>query len=193
VRQFIPRESLAVRLFPAGLTLAVLGFGVYFDHASSSIAAPQQAAAMDRALARDDASPDVRRVAQWAVATQDTAGLPFVVVDNVESRIFAFDPQGRSIGSASVHDGSAPQRAASDSPGRFVADPIASARSGAVVWVSAGRQIAVRSADGNATPPDDASSLEVERAFWIERLAALRTQPSVAYVLPKAQGARRPS
>lgn len=193
MHHLIASESLAVRLFPAGLTLAVLGFGLYFDHASSSIVAPQQAAAMDRALTRDDASPDVRRVAQWAVTTQDTAGLPFVVVDNVESRIFAFDPQGRPIGSASVHDGKAAEEAASEPAGRFVADPIASARSGAIVWVGAGRQLAVRSADEKAPAPPDASSLQVERTFWIERLAALRTQPSVAYVLPKAHTGRRPS
>jgi hypothetical protein len=182
------REGLAIRLFPAGLAVAIVAFGMYFDHAASRLPAPQQAAATDRALTRDDASPEVRSVARWAVATQDTAGLPFVVVDNAQSRIFAFDPQGRPIGSASVQEGGVALS------GRFVADPIASARSDGIVWVQAGRRIAVKAADERGAGGD--ASLQVEPAFWIERLAALRTQPSVAYVLAReyvARTGRRPS
>jgi hypothetical protein len=177
-------------LFPAALALAVVGFGMYFDHAASSVAAPQRAAATDRALAREDASLEVRRVAQWAVITEDTAGLPFVVVDNTQSRIFAFDPQGRPLGSATVRDGSV------SAPGRFVADPIASARSGGIVWANAGAQVAVRSADEHApmeSAEGAAASLQVEPAFWTERLATLRAQPSIAYVLARAYTGRKPS
>ena len=181
-------EGLAARLFPAGLAAAMVGFGLYFDHAASSVASwQQQGAAVERALAREAASPEVQRLARWAVATQDPAGLPFVVVDKVQSRIFAFDPQGQPTGNASVQADEA--LAAS---GRFVADPIASARSGAIVWVNAGRQLAVRSVSGALAAGDD-TSLQVEPAFWIERLAALRTQPSVAYVLPRGYAERSPS
>jgi hypothetical protein len=181
------REGLAARIFPVGLAVAVVGFGAYFDHASSSVARRQeQGTAIESALVREDASPEVRRVAQWVVATQDAGGLPFVVVDKVQSRIFAFDPQGQPTGNAAMQ----PEGGVSPS-GRFVADPIASARSGAIVWANAGTQLTVRSLDEGA-PAGDAALLQVEPAFWIERLAPLRTQ-SVAYVLPRSYAVGNPS
>ena len=112
----LPRVSAgrAARLFPAGLAASLVAFGVYFDHL-------------------EPASSPVWRVAQWAVATQDTAGLPFFVVDKAQARIYSFDPQGRPTGDAPVQPA--------------VAD---------------------------------------------DRLAATRTGPSVAYVIERADTARRP-
>lgn len=180
-------HGLTARFFPAVLAAAVVGFGLYFDQAASSLAAQQQqGAAIDTALAREAASPEVRRIARWAVATQDAAGLPFVVVDKVQARIFAFDPQGHPTGNGAL------QTDRDLAPGRFVADPLASARSGAIVWANASAQLAARSLTGDAGASDN-TSLQVEPGFWFERLAALRTQPSVAYVLPQGYTARGPS
>src|SRR5213595_3147228 len=139
--------GLAARLFPAGLLAVLVGFGLYFDHAASFGAAMEEnVAALDGELERESASPDVRQVAQWAVATQDHAGLPFVVIDKAQARIFAFDPQGRLRGNAPVllaaardDEATAPVTPA----GRFVADVFASARSGAIVWVNADTQLAL--------------------------------------------------
>lgn len=183
------RSSLAPGLFPAALAAAVVGFGFYFDHGASPADAPQaRSAAIDGELARKAASPEVRRIAHWTISTQDHAGLPFVVVDPGQARIFAFDPQGRLTGSAPVR-----MHADGMPAGRLVADPIASARSGAIVWTKAGAQLAIGARE------DDAAALSVAPAFWRGCLSTLRTQPSIAYVLPPiaaaiaADAQRRPS
>ncbi len=45
-------------------------------------------------------SADARRLADWAVSSDDTHGQPFLIVDKIEARVFAFDPYGRLRGSA---------------------------------------------------------------------------------------------
>jgi hypothetical protein len=44
-------------------------------------------------------SEPARRLADWAIASGDPAGRPFVIVDKREARVLAFDPQGVLIGS----------------------------------------------------------------------------------------------
>lgn len=44
------------------------------------------------------ASKDARRVADWAVASGDNAGLPFVVIDKIRAKVFVFDGVGRLRG-----------------------------------------------------------------------------------------------
>lgn len=46
------------------------------------------------------ASADTRRLADWVIATGDTHGLPFIIVDKVAARVFAFDAKGLVRGSA---------------------------------------------------------------------------------------------
>lgn len=41
------------------------------------------------------ATPDARRVADWAVRTGDNERLPFIIIDKVAAAIFVFDVQGR--------------------------------------------------------------------------------------------------
>lgn len=43
----------------------------------------------------EQASDDARRLADWVVTSGDAHGLPFVIVDKKEARVFAFDPLGR--------------------------------------------------------------------------------------------------
>jgi hypothetical protein len=45
-------------------------------------------------------SAEARDVADWVVDSGDHAGLPFVIVDKVQSRVFVFDGQGRLQGAA---------------------------------------------------------------------------------------------
>jgi hypothetical protein len=47
-------------------------------------------------------SPDARRVADWAVASGDNAGLPYVVIDKVSARVFVFDAQGQLRGESTA-------------------------------------------------------------------------------------------
>jgi hypothetical protein len=170
------------RFFPAALAAAVLGFGLYFDHALSDTGPQQRATDVDRELAQSAASPQVRRIVAWAVMTQDHGGLPFVVIDPADARIYAFDPSGHPTGHAlmvSTHVDDAFAAA-----GRLLADPIASARSGTLVWTSAEMQLTVGTGDEDAREPV-APTLRVAPAFWKGCLEQLRTQPSVAYVLPR--------
>jgi hypothetical protein len=46
------------------------------------------------------ASKDTRRIADWVVATGDNHGLPFVVIDKIEAKVFVFDSVGRLRGAA---------------------------------------------------------------------------------------------
>lgn len=48
----------------------------------------------------EEVSPAARRMAAWVTATDDTHGRPFVVVDKLAARVFAFDRRGILIGGA---------------------------------------------------------------------------------------------
>jgi hypothetical protein len=48
----------------------------------------------------ETASRDTRRVADWVVASGDNHGLPFVIIDKVNAKVFVFDPPGRLQGAA---------------------------------------------------------------------------------------------
>lgn len=56
-------------------------------------------------FARERASRETRHVADWVVhagdnRAPDSAGLPFVIIDKRDARIFVFDPDGRLLGAA---------------------------------------------------------------------------------------------
>lgn len=59
-------------------------------------------------LRGEQASREVRHVADWAVHTGDHGGLPFVIVDKKDSRVFVFDAQGRLLGASAALVGAAP-------------------------------------------------------------------------------------
>jgi hypothetical protein len=66
---------------------------------SPTLAAGARAA--DRADFRGaPASEGARRVADWAIASGDSRGLPFVIVDKVAAEVFVFYPDGRLRGHA---------------------------------------------------------------------------------------------
>lgn len=185
----------------------MFGFGAYFDHAANHTAqVPDTVATLNADLARASASPQVGRVAQWAVLTGDHSGLPFVVVDKSRARLFAFDPQGRLRGSTPIlrsASGRQERNAASMPEGRFVADSWLSVRSDGIVWVNADTTVSLHglssSQASEATPnvpaaPDAnataQAALHVEDGFYRNYLSPLRSQGSVAYVLhedPSAQ------
>ncbi len=121
-----------------------------------ALAADAQA---DEALAIALAEPQGRppsgvagRLADWVSATDDNGELPYLIVDKLGARIFAFDSGGLFLGSAPVlvglarGDDSAPgigdlklAQIASDQrttpAGRFVASFCASAGHGTMLWV----------------------------------------------------------
>jgi len=58
-------------------------------------------------LALAQASDDVRQVAHWVVGAKDNHGLPFIVVDKKNARVFVFDPAGKIRGASAALIGSA--------------------------------------------------------------------------------------
>jgi hypothetical protein len=48
------------------------------------------------------ASPDARHIADWSLHSGDNAGMPFVVIDKVNARLFVFDALGRLRGASPV-------------------------------------------------------------------------------------------
>jgi hypothetical protein len=51
-------------------------------------------------FAGEPASRDVRHIADWVVDSGDNRGLPFVIIDKTDARIFVFDPGGWIVGAA---------------------------------------------------------------------------------------------
>lgn len=45
-------------------------------------------------------SIDARNVADWVAASSDNQGLPFIIIDKVEARVFLFDDRARFLGAA---------------------------------------------------------------------------------------------
>jgi hypothetical protein len=48
------------------------------------------------------ASADVRRLADWVVASRDHAERPFALVDKVQATLYVFAPTGRLIGASPI-------------------------------------------------------------------------------------------
>jgi hypothetical protein len=118
--------------------------------------ATEARAAEDRPLGayfgRERASRTARLIADWIVDSADNQGLPFVIVDKIDAKIFVFDAGGRIRGAAPAllglarGDHTVPgigDRELSDMPpetrttpaGRFVAAMGMDARGEDVVWV----------------------------------------------------------
>ncbi|HSG88756.1 MAG TPA: hypothetical protein VLA56_06065 [Pseudomonadales bacterium] len=140
------------RIAIVALSLGLLPPGVA---ATDGATAPQSNASssVKRAVfARVRASRDVRELADWVVDSDDSAGLPFVIVDKANAHVFVFDAAGRILGAAPALLGVARgdhtvsgigDREYSDMPpetrttpaGRFVATRGMSTRGEDVVWV----------------------------------------------------------
>ena len=73
----------------------------------SATPAPAERHGLRADFGRERASPDARRIADWIVDSTDNRGLPFVIVDKVDARVFVFDAGGRVQGAAPPLLGSA--------------------------------------------------------------------------------------
>ena len=140
----------AVRAVSGALALA-LAFAS-FDAASADDAATQPAAAVDLLPVDQDVSPTVIELAGWVVATNDSEGFPFAVIDKDAAQILVFGGDGKLRGAApglfgsAVGDHSAPGvaglalreipgRDRTTPAGRFVGGFGPSIDAGRVLWV----------------------------------------------------------
>jgi hypothetical protein len=64
---------------------------------------PDATSGVKRAVfAHESASRDARHIADWVMDSGDNGGLPFVIIDKTDAKIFVFDPNGRIRGAAPV-------------------------------------------------------------------------------------------
>jgi hypothetical protein len=197
-------------LFSAALLTLVLGFGVFFDHLAHT--RPQlQFSALEARLGVDSGftPSSVRRLVRWALATHDHRGLPFIVIDKAQARLFAFDAEGRLQASTPVLLGAMKGDSAAvpaTPAGRFIADPQRSGAARGLVWQGGLGELVLHEPDSNAAPGHSArrlasavvddkrisdGSLHVPPAFFQDFIRPLLGRASVAYVLPEAAQAAR--
>src|SRR5262245_12902921 len=130
------------------LTLAFASF----DAASAEQAAAQSATAVDQLPRRQKVSNTVIELAGWVVATNDSQGYPFAIIDKAAAQILVFGGDGRLRGAAPGLFGSAigdhiapgiaglalseiPGRDRTTPAGRFVGGFGPSVDAGRVLWV----------------------------------------------------------
>ena len=123
-----------------------------FDAASAEGAATDPAVAVDQLPPGQDVSPTVIELAGWVVATGDTEGYPFAIIDKDAAQVLVFDGDGKLRGAApglfgsAVGDHSAPGiaglalgeipgRDRTTPAGRFVGGYGPSIDAGRVLWV----------------------------------------------------------
>jgi hypothetical protein len=154
---FVPRNRpIRMRMHPAiraasgalALTLAFAGVGA----ASAKDAAAQPAAALDQLPPGQEVSDTVTELAGWVVASKDSEGYPFAVMDKAAAQILVFGGDGRLRGAAPALFGSAvgdhtapgiaglalreiPGRDRTTPAGRFVGGFGPSIDAGRVLWV----------------------------------------------------------
>jgi hypothetical protein len=195
-------------VFYTSLLAALIGFGVFFDHIAAVGPPRNVLARLQSDLERADASPQVERVVQWAVDSQDHFGLPFIVVDKINARLFAFDATGHLSASAPVllgaSRGDGPAAPAATPAGRFVGATWLSSGNDGIVWINADAALSLHGIPSGISPgrgvqrlaSDDLEdkrisdgSLHVAGQFYRDHLDPLKSQASIAYVLPEVLSA----
>lgn len=78
------------------LALGLLALGFALPQAASATGASAESAD----FTGEPASADARRLADWALASGDHGGLPFLIVDKAAAKVFGFDDDGRLVGAA---------------------------------------------------------------------------------------------
>jgi hypothetical protein len=95
------------------ISLPAIVLGLLLAFAATAVRAqakaPEAMPSIDPAAAQTDpvadltlhsASAEVRRVASWVIDSSDNLGLPFLLVDKVNARVFAFNSAGQFQGAA---------------------------------------------------------------------------------------------
>jgi hypothetical protein len=136
-----------VRLGAVGLMV----LGVWLSSALAADEPPKQVLKVAQ-FERELASLDARHAADWVVDSDNNTGLPFVILDKKEAKVFAFHADGRLRGAASaligfaVGDDSVPgigeKKLSAIRPeerttpaGRFVASLDRNLKGGQILWV----------------------------------------------------------
>lgn len=134
----------------------------------SNAMAPERGSVRRVDFEHESASPDARHVADWIVHANDNRGLPFVIVDKTNGKVFVFYADGRLRGAApallglAVGDDAVPgigdRKLSTIRPeerttpaGRFEASLDRNLRGGEILWVDYETSISLHPvATGNA-------------------------------------------
>lgn len=145
-----------IRAVFGALMLTIAGVGI----AGPKNASARQAAALDELPRGQEVSGAVIKLAGWAVASQDSQGYPFAVIDKAAAQILVFDGDGKPRGAAPVLIGSAvgdhtapgiaglalreiPGRDRTTPAGRFIGGFGPSVDAGRVLWVDYDSAVAI--------------------------------------------------
>jgi len=99
------------RLVPflgSGVCAALLAFGPAIAIAADDAVIPVAAASVEASqpkradFGNESPSRELRRIADWAVASGDNRGLPFALIDKTAARLYVFKPDGHLRGAAPV-------------------------------------------------------------------------------------------
>ena len=146
------KQGVLLGLAILALTLPPPFRGVALPGPAAGAAKTQQAAARFANFAGEEASAEVRHIANWVVDSGDNQQLFFVIIDKKNTRVFVFDPSGNLRGATPVLIGSAigdesvagigtrpiaevQPHERTTSAGRFMAEPGRNASGEDVVWV----------------------------------------------------------
>lgn len=89
------------RTLRRGVGAAGAALGLVLAVSSPAAARPNPTPGQADAVERG-ASPAVQRLKSWVLETGDNQGLPFVLIDKVDARVFAFSRDGMLLGDAPV-------------------------------------------------------------------------------------------
>jgi hypothetical protein len=90
----------------AALNFLRFAAAVFWAAVLCSYAGP--AAALLANFGPERASADAQHIGNWVVDSGDNHGLPFVIVDKLDSKVFVFDDKGQLLGAAAALLGLAP-------------------------------------------------------------------------------------
>lgn len=85
-----------------GLVLVLAGAGQATAMAAVELESGQTASPRRANFHQEKPSADARHVADWVVDSADSAGMPFIIVDKVDARVFVFERDGRLRGASPV-------------------------------------------------------------------------------------------
>lgn len=91
----------AIRPWLPGLVLLLAAAGFQPARAADAAAAAPALQSGRANFERERPSPDARHVADWVVHSGDNQGMPYIVVDKVDARLYVFDAGGRLRGATS--------------------------------------------------------------------------------------------
>lgn len=145
------------------VVLACAGIGV----ASAEDAATPPAAAVDQLPQSQDVSDTVIELAGWVVASRDSEGYPFAIMDKAAAQILVFSGDGRLRGAAPALFGSA------------VGDHIAPGVAGLALREIPGRD---RTTPAGRFVGGFGPSLDAGRVLWVDYDSAVSIHPTATGV-----------